>query len=327
MTLAAAPEHPRISLIIPTFNRAAMLAEAVASALAQTWPNLEIIVSDNASEDATAELMAGFQGDPRLRYHRNPTNVGMVGNWRQAVRDLATGDFFLILSDDDLLLDPDYLAKVARIIREHPEVVLVYGEGYVLDTQTDTRRELRLPFAEVQPGGHILATRNQIRPQDFVLCNVVFHRRLALELDAFSDPLDLSCDSELFLNLCLFGQVGVVKGFASLYRLHGGNLIKTVHGNADFLAHSMRMYVHPYRRALERGTLTGRELAAFERIFRTALMRTMLVMLERHPARFEEFMADMKSAAPRIVRKVYRWPRFLRKRATLWLRQRMASLF
>ena len=69
---------PRISILIPTFNRAGMLSAAVASALAQTWENLEVLVSDNASTDATPQTMAAFTTDPRLSYHRNPVNVGMV---------------------------------------------------------------------------------------------------------------------------------------------------------------------------------------------------------------------------------------------------------
>jgi len=312
--------EPRLSILIPTFNRAEMLVEAVDSALAQTYPNLEIIVSDNASTDGTAAVMARYQGEPRLRYHRNETNLGMVGNWRQAVRDLATGEFFLLLSDDDSLLDPDYLARAARLIQAHPEVVLVYGEGWLLDTLTGERKELRLPFQEVEAGPGVFASRNTVSPQDFILCNVLFHRGLSMELDAFSDPLDLCCDSELFLKLCLFGQVGVLKGMASLYRLHGGNLIKTVQANPDLLAHSVNMYLAPHRLALDKGILSAPERAAFERTARTALMRAVLAMREHHPARYRGFIADLRAAAPDLMRQLFGWPRFQRKLLTLRLR-------
>ena len=314
-----ATSEPRLSLIIPTFNRAGMLAEALDSALAQTYPHLEIIVSDNASTDGTAELMARYQ-DPRLRYHRNPTNLGMVGNWRQALRDLATGDFFLLLSDDDCLLEPDYLARAARLIQDHPDVVVVYGEGWLLDTLTDRRTELRLPFQEVAPGPVVFASRNTVSPQDFILCNVLFHRRLALELDAFADPLDLCCDSELFLKLCLFGQVGVLKGLSALYRLHGGNLIKTVQANPGLLAHSVNMYLAPHRLALDKGVLSAPQRAAFERTARTALMRTVLAMREHHPGRYRAFVADLRATAPDLMRQLVRWPRFQRKLLTLRVR-------
>jgi len=320
-------QPPKISIIIPTFNRVLMLAEALDSALAQTYERLEIIVSDNASSDGTGELLARYQHDPRLRCHRNPVNLGMVGNWRQAVRDLATGDFFLILSDDDCLLDPDYLARAARLIQEHPDLVLVHAEGYLLDTRTGHRSELRLPYAEVESGTRVFSMRCQIAPQDFTLCNVLFHRRLALELDAFADPQDLCCDSELFLNLCLCGRVGVVKGFVSLYRLHGDNLINTVRGDAGLLAHSIRMFLNPHRLALAKGDVPPAELKAFERTARASLMQTLLAMYEHHPDRYPAFVSWLREESPLLTRQVFRWHRFQRKRFALWLRRTKARLF
>ena len=290
--------EPRFSIIIPTFNRAELLTQALDSALAQTYPGLEIIVSDNNSTDTTAAGMERYQGTARLRYHRNTTNLGMVGNWRQALRDLATGDFFLILSDDDYLVDPDYLARAARLLQEHPEVVLVYGEGWILDTLTGQRTELRLPFREVEPGPVIFASRDSVAPQDFILCNVLFHRGLSLELDAFCNPLDLCCDSELFLKLCLCGQVGVLKGMACLYRLHGGNLIKTIRADPDLLAASVNMFLAPLRMALARGCLSATERATFERTTRTVVMNTLLTMLKHHPARYPTFLAELRATAP-----------------------------
>jgi glycosyltransferase involved in cell wall biosynthesis len=324
MTLDPIPGPPRISVLIPTYNRAAMLAEAVDSALAQSWPNLEIIVSDNASTDGTAEVMARYRGEPRLRYHRNPANLGAVGNFRQAIRDLATGDFFVLLSDDDCLLDSDYLAKAARIIQDHPKVVMVYGEGYLLDMHTGQRTELRLPFREVEPGTRVFASRNRIHPQDFTMCNVLFHRILTMELDAFSDPRDLCCDSELFLMLCLCGEVGVVKGMVSLYRWHGANLVKTVQGDPDLMIHSLNLFIRPYRMALDKGTLSPRERADFERTARTAFMHTLLIMLDRHPSRYPDLVDVLRRSVPGQMRKLYRWPRFIRKLITLKVRR---SLF
>jgi glycosyltransferase involved in cell wall biosynthesis len=317
---------PRISILLPTYNRAALLREALASALAQTWPDVEVVVSDNASTDDTAQVVAGFQGDPRLRYHRNETNVGMVANWRGALEHLATGDFFLILSDDDCLLDPRYLEKAAALIQANPGIVLVYAEGRILDTLTGEVQELRLPFGPVEPGTRIFAMRDRVAPQDFTLCNVLFHRARALALDPFSDPLDLSCDSELFLNLCLEGQVGIVKGPVSLYRLHGGNLIRTVYGDPGILAHSVRLFLNPYRRALERGVLSPEERRDFEETCRTALARILLAMARHHPDHFEAFRASLLEQAPLLARQALDFPKVRRKLRHLRLRRAWARL-
>ncbi len=199
---------PRVTVVIPTFNRQAMLLEAVQSALAQRYGSFEVLVSDNASEDGTREAMAAFAADPRFRYVRNATNLGMVGNWRSAVFEHARGEFFLLLSDDDVLLDPGYLAKAMALVDRNPGLVMVYANGYVLDEATGRRTELRLPFAEVERGITIFAARDRILPQDFTLCNVLFRRSLAMELGAFGDPFNICCDSELFLKSCLLTTSG-----------------------------------------------------------------------------------------------------------------------
>jgi glycosyltransferase involved in cell wall biosynthesis len=95
------PPAPRVTIAIPTFQRPGYLELSVRSALAQTYPNLEIIVSDNHSPEGTLDWVESLD-DPRLRIVRQSSNLGQAGNWN-ACLDLATGDYFLMLSDDDLL--------------------------------------------------------------------------------------------------------------------------------------------------------------------------------------------------------------------------------
>ena len=90
-----------ITIGIPTRNRSRMLLRAVQSALTQTYTDLEIVVSDNASDDDTVEQLRGIF-DARLVVLRQPTNIGMVGNFDACLR-AATGELFLMLSDDDVL--------------------------------------------------------------------------------------------------------------------------------------------------------------------------------------------------------------------------------
>ncbi|MBS3937574.1 MAG: glycosyltransferase family 2 protein, partial [Peptococcaceae bacterium] len=92
---------PLVTVAIPTRNRANYLREAIRSALSQTYTALEVIVSDNASADNTQEVVNGFS-DPRIRYFRHETGLEMVSNWNYCLEQ-ATGEFFLLLSDDDAL--------------------------------------------------------------------------------------------------------------------------------------------------------------------------------------------------------------------------------
>jgi hypothetical protein len=93
--------RPRFSIVIPTRNRADLLPGAVRSALHQTWRDLEVVVSDNDSDDSTSRVVAAFD-DPRLRYVRTSSSLLMHESWRFALR-AARGEYVGFLCDDDAL--------------------------------------------------------------------------------------------------------------------------------------------------------------------------------------------------------------------------------
>jgi len=115
---------PRLTIVIPTVNRASLVPRAIDSALAQTYPNLEIIVSNNGSTDGTRETLDRYEGAPRLRiFHREKTiPANPHGNF---LLDQSRGEFFLGLSDDDWL-EPTLAEKVIELYDRHPEVSFVW---------------------------------------------------------------------------------------------------------------------------------------------------------------------------------------------------------
>src|SRR2546423_11420789 len=93
-----------ITIAIPTFNRLRYLKESVASALSQSYPNIEVLVSDDGSSDGTGEWCRDLaRADTRFRYQRNQKNLGLAGNWN-ALADGARGEYMMLLGDDDRLL-------------------------------------------------------------------------------------------------------------------------------------------------------------------------------------------------------------------------------
>jgi glycosyltransferase involved in cell wall biosynthesis len=91
---------PRFTIGMPTYNRCDLLANALRAAVGQTYPELEILVCDNASTDRTPEVVRS-SGD-RVRYHRSATNIGMWLNFAKTV-ELAEVEYFSWLQDDDLI--------------------------------------------------------------------------------------------------------------------------------------------------------------------------------------------------------------------------------
>jgi Glycosyl transferase family 2 len=114
---------PRLTIVIPTVNRASLVCRALDSALAQTYPDIEIIVSNNGSTDGTQEILDRYD-DPRLTViHRSQTiPVNLHGN---LLIERARGKFFLGLSDDDWL-EPDFATKVVALWDRRPDLAFVW---------------------------------------------------------------------------------------------------------------------------------------------------------------------------------------------------------
>lgn len=140
---------PLVTIGIPVYNGADHLAEALESVLAQDYPNLEVVVCDNASEDDTPTIVARFASkDPRVRSVRNPTNIGLLPNFRR-VRDEAHGKYFGWLGHDDLLSDPGYISAVVAFLEDHPKVVLCHTWISMLRPSGETQV---IEFPELDPG-------------------------------------------------------------------------------------------------------------------------------------------------------------------------------
>lgn len=118
---------PLLTIGIPTYNRATLLVEMLQSLVKQVdislLPLIEIVVSDNASTDKTAEAVSEFTArnqNIQIVYHRNETNLGIDANI-YAVTKLSAGIFVFIASDDDILL-PGALAKIIAQIQSNPDL-------------------------------------------------------------------------------------------------------------------------------------------------------------------------------------------------------------
>ncbi len=123
---------PTVSLALPVFNGERFLAEALQSLLAQDFSDFEIIITDNASTDATPEIGQDYAArDSRIRYVRNSANVGAAGNFNRGFT-LARGEFFKWCAHDDLL-STDFLTCCVGALRNDPAAILAHGRQQMID--------------------------------------------------------------------------------------------------------------------------------------------------------------------------------------------------
>jgi glycosyltransferase involved in cell wall biosynthesis len=118
------PAEPLVSIGLPVRNGGRYLGEAVRSVLDQQHDRLELVISDNASDDATEEISRQFaRSDTRVRYHRQSQDIGLVANFNSALH-LARGTYFKWMGDDDRLA-PSYVSRCVEVLDDDAALILV----------------------------------------------------------------------------------------------------------------------------------------------------------------------------------------------------------
>jgi Glycosyltransferases involved in cell wall biogenesis len=212
--------HPeKVSIIMPAFNAEDTIGEAIASALNGTHQNLEILVIDDCSTDATEKTVTDMAAkDQRIKYYKNPTNLGAYKS-RNLMMEAATGQFLAFLDSDDTW-EPNKLEECLKMLKQHPEIksvghALRYIDkrgnkvGYI-PTYPTNEEELQ----EVQENGTI--------PWVFPTALVV-EREAILEIGGFLE-WKVAADTELMARLAQKHGMLATKMPLGNYRVLGNSL-------------------------------------------------------------------------------------------------------
>jgi cellulose synthase/poly-beta-1,6-N-acetylglucosamine synthase-like glycosyltransferase len=229
------PHRPLVSICLPVYNGEAWVARALESALAQTYEPLEIVVSDNASTDGTAELVRSY-GDPRVRISTAAQRATMSGNHNRAVQ-LSRGPFVKFLHADDVLL-PGCVDEMVAVALEDEEIGLVFAPRQVElehpDSADDQEWERR--YGSLHTRFHHLQRINEGPDllRQLVAADVeenwigeptsVLVRRSALDaVGCFNVRITQRMDLELWMRILSRYKVGFVDRPLSVYRHHSAS--------------------------------------------------------------------------------------------------------
>jgi glycosyltransferase involved in cell wall biosynthesis len=217
---------PLVSVIIPTYNRPDFLREAIASALGQSYRNLEILVRDNASTEETRKVVQSFS-DARIRYHRHSENVGPTENVIGACRE-ARGEYVAHLHDDDLW-EPDFLEKLIPPLEQNSDAAIAFCDHYIIDangvidparTHRNTHRWKR---HALKPGLHCPLHRIALLNKSIPLSMAAVMRRTAID---WNDVPNVPSGYDLWLMYLISreGQAGYyVPERLTRYRVHSNS--------------------------------------------------------------------------------------------------------
>lgn len=214
---------PLLSIGLPVYNGERYLAEALESALAQEYPNLEVLISDNASTDSTSDICRGFESDSRVRYSRSPETADPKTNFRR-VLGMARGEYFTWLAHDDVLTSPSYAATLVETLEANPDAVLC-ASALGLFRDEDPQARSLLSYERLATGQPWQVARRALfrwPPGEWDTLVYGVFRREALQRDvsahqSFELPLQ---------RLAFTGRFVVVASDLRGYRLHEGSLAR-----------------------------------------------------------------------------------------------------
>ena len=313
---------PRVSVIVPAYNAAGFLKRALHSALAQTMPDIELIVVDDASSDSTLAVARDVAAhDPRVRVLHNERNRGMYATYNRAI-DAARGEWIAALDADDVWL-PERLERMLAVADRED---LVSDDQLIFRTSPHHRGRAKA-LSLLSSHGMTLSEPHRLSLLEFVehdlgllkpLIRRSFLRQRELRYDA---DLKIGADFFLYFGFLLAGArwLQLPNGYY-LYSEHDENTSKDTVGIARDVAKSTETLLrHPVvaadpvlTRALERRAREWESNKAF------AVVSDLL--LQRRGAEFVRLLVTDPSNVARAMEKLVRspWRRALWRIRGLW---------
>jgi glycosyltransferase involved in cell wall biosynthesis len=215
---------PTISILIPVRDGAPHLRAALESALGQTRGDLEVVVIDDGSKDASAAILANYRMDARVKVLRHDRPRGAAATWNRLV-DIASGNFALLLPQDDVL-DPDAVEHRHEAINAQPGAVGVLARYRLIDARgrrfgptmggvrgTGNLRVVEAPeltLESARAGGNVAG------PPVALLA-----RRMALRSVRFREEAGYAIDLDLVIRLARIGDIIALPRADCCFRVHG----------------------------------------------------------------------------------------------------------
>jgi glycosyltransferase involved in cell wall biosynthesis len=224
---------PKVSVCVPTYNRARYIAGAIESVLAQTFTDFEVVVFDDASTGETADVVAAID-DPRIRYARADRNAGIAAS-RNRCLEVARGTYIGWLDSDDVYV-PEMLATQSAVLDRHLNVGLAHGAYHVIDHAGRQLPDWPWPFSTdvIERGATAFAS---LVIANYVTAPTVLVRRECHDRAGRYAPEigRTSSDWDMWLRLALHGDVAFTATPVAKYRYHASSISADASRNGERL--------------------------------------------------------------------------------------------
>ncbi|MHA4842642.1 glycosyltransferase family 2 protein [Flavitalea antarctica] len=229
---------PKVSVLIPTYNYGHFIGEAIASALTQTYSDFELIIVDDNSTDNTDQVVAGYLTDPRITYFKNPKNLGLAGNFNQALK-YSNGQYIKFLLADDLF-HPTLLEKMVPLMERYPNVSLITSKREMFGLRVESSN---LPLLHMQEGKKVIYASIRENAGNWIgEPTTVMFRKSALSVGNFNTDYICLVDWDLWLRILTVGDCYIIPETLSYFRVHDKQASKLIMKNYQYTFEEYAFY-------------------------------------------------------------------------------------
>ncbi len=209
-------KNPKVSIVLPCYNGAKMIGEAIESVIAQTYQNWELIIVNDCSTDNTLEVAQKYADkDARIRVISNEKNSKLPATLNHGFRE-AKGEYWTWTSDDNLLM-PTMLEEMSGYLDAHPEFGMVVSDRFNIDENGTIIAEVRTPDN----------LNDDLISNNGVGASFMYRSEVAKQAGVYSEELFLVEDYEYWLRLSFLTKIDTLHKLLYKYRVHGGSLSAT----------------------------------------------------------------------------------------------------
>jgi glycosyltransferase involved in cell wall biosynthesis len=210
-------ERPRVSVLIPTYNRADLLAEALESVLVQTFEDFEVVVADDGSTDSTRDVIDTFTNrDERIKPLLGEQNLGMAGNLNRGLA-ACRAELIARLDSDDLMV-PTRLERQGEALDARPDASACTSDARMIDLRAGAEAAFSRVVNPIEEAGP-----RQLLWGHQVLPSAMTWRASATPRRGFEPRLGTLCDPMFIVELAARGPCIGVKEQLCVHRFHGSN--------------------------------------------------------------------------------------------------------
>ena len=199
--------QPKVSIVIPTYNRPKLISRAIESVLNQSYKNIEIIIIDGSQSDETERIIQPYLTAPRIKYihqkeNHGPSDRRYIAVTRNKGTEVSKGEYVAVLDDDDFWCDKEKLEKQINFFKKHPEYMVIGGGIIVVDEKGKEIRKSLCPESDEEIRNAMLFNC------PFWHTTVLFKKDAWIKAGGYDEKIPFSEDWDLFMK---FGKLNLGK--------------------------------------------------------------------------------------------------------------------